>query len=299
MLLVWWALVAPALAQVPADLAQSLGRLGEEAEIFARLSQKVIGEEVLEQVAITIPRFQPRGAPPPLKQQTRKIVSEYGFTMFKDDANLHEIRSVQTVDGRRVKPPGKLRETLSLGAQGDADRLKKNMLREFQNYGLKEAALEFGQIILMFLPRQLENFEFRQLRQEYLGADQVVVIGYAQMTGKAMMTVFEGRQVMKHVPRGELWLRARDGMPLRITMDTSRSEKGNSLRHFVSVDYHLTSYGCVMPVTASYAESVVIGDRPPLVFIENRFQYANFKMFGASSDVKFTVEDEPKPEIKK
>lgn len=270
-----------------------LRRLAEEAEVFGSLSQRIIGEETLEQVTRTIPRYQPRKEPPPPKVQRRKIQSEYGFTLFKNDPNLHEIRNVQTVDGKRVKPPGRLRETLAMGSRGNAERWKRNLLKEFQGYGLREAALEFGQMILMFGPRMIRYYQFQVVREEFLGADRVAVLRYAQTAGVTSMTVFADDEVVRYAPTGELWLRASDGMPLRITMDISRVENGATHRHFGSVDYQMTSYGCVMPVTAAYSESVTLPGKEPFVFVDNRFQYTNFKMFGASSEVKFTAEDEP------
>ncbi len=287
-------------AQIPPAIESQMRRLAEEAEIFAHLSQKIIGEESLEQVATEIPRYQPRrpknGPPPPEpapKITTRRIVSEYGFTVLKGDPNLHEIRTVQKVDGKTIKSPTKLKDVLAAGAKGDVDKLKKDLLKEFQKHGLKEAALEFGQMLLMFQPRALERFRFQPVRTEFIGADKAIVIAYEQIAGYASFTVFEGKEVMRYAFRGELWLRANDGVPLRITLDTARTQDGNTLRHFGRVDYAMTSYGSLMPVTASYAESITHPNKPPLVFIENRFQYSNYKMFGASSEVKFTAEDAP------
>ncbi|HUQ90994.1 MAG TPA: hypothetical protein VM120_04875 [Bryobacteraceae bacterium] len=284
--LVFLTVCARAADAVP-TLEQRLLRLAEEAEAFAATAPKIIGQETLEQVAVLpMPRFQPRGTKPEIPYTSRKLTSEYGFAVFKEDSqNLHEIREVLSVDGRQVKGPGKLRETLSMGLNTDSDRMKKKLLKEFEGYGLREAATDFGQVILLFTKRQLANYTFRPLRTGFIGAERALVVSYEQIQGKSAMTVFEGKLVVKHRLRGELWMRDSDGVPLRITMDVSRLEKNVPLRHLAVVDYQQSAHGIVLPASIIYAEAV--GSQ---VMIENRFRYSGFRMFGASSDVKFTVE---------
>jgi hypothetical protein len=267
-------------------------RLAEEAENFARMATKVIGQESLEQVAAQAPpRYRMRGALPEIPYKTRQIVSEYAFAMFQDDRNLHEVRHVLTVDGRKVKEKGKLRETLSMGMQGDADRIKKRLVREFESYGLRESATDFGQALLMFKTRDLENFQFRPVRMEFVGADQCRVFAYEQKADSATaMTVFEGRRVMRHLLKGEVFLRQQDGVPIRITVDASRTEGKNLLRHFAVVDYQMSAHGVMLPAAVNYAESL-----NTQVVVENRFKYSDFKLFDASSELKFTVEEPKKP----
>lgn len=275
-------------AEIPAGYEPMFLRLAEEAEIFARMSTKVVGEEKLEQVAAdALPRFQIRGAKPHTPYKTRQIVSEYAFTTFQDDpGNLHELRQVLTVDGKRVKPPGKMRETLTMGKKTEADKTKKRMLKEFEGYGLREAATDFGQLVLLFTQRSQANFQFSMKRKEYVGADSCSVFAFAQRTGDSAMTVFEGRNVVRHELQGELFLR-QDGLPLRITLDTTHKIKDVPLRRYAIVDYQLSAHGFVLPASVIYSESA-----SGKMLVENRYRYSDFKMFGASSDVKFTAEEE-------
>jgi hypothetical protein len=276
-------------ADVPAGYEPLFLRLAEEAEIFARMSTKVVGQETLEQVAAAaLPRFQMRGAKPHTPYKTRLIVSEYAFSTFQDDpGNLHELRQVLSVDGRQVRAPGKMRETLTMGRTNETDKTKKRMLKEFESYGLREAAADFGQLLLLFTQRSQTNFDFAWKREESLRGGPAVVFSFSQKRGDPAMTVFEGRNVVRHELQGELYLRP-DGMPLRITLDTTHIIKDVPLRRYAIVDYELSAHGFLLPAAAIYSESA-----SGKMLVENRYQYSGFKMFGASSDVKFTVEEEP------
>jgi len=263
--------------------------VSEEAEVFAQLAQKIIGQESLEQIALQPPpRFQVRGEPPQLRYQTRHIVSEYGYSTFRDDpGNLHEMRQVLTVDGRKVKAAGKLRETLTMGLKTDTDKVKKRMLKEFESFGLREFASDFGQLLLLFTRRQIENYQFRHVGEQFLGAEAAVVFSFAQKNGDSAMTVFEGRQMVRHTLRGQLWLRKTDGVPLRVTLDAERKQDQQpTIQYRAVVDYQLSAHGLLLPAAVNYAETLH-GHR----LIENRFRYADFKRFGADSEIKFTFEE--------
>jgi len=288
-----------AVHTLSAQIPEQFTRLAEEAETFARLAPKVIGQEVLEQVAAQPPpRYRMRGTLPEIPFKTRQIISEYGFSTFQEDGNLHEVRHVLSVDNKKVKERGKLRETLSMGMKGEADRIKKKLVREFEGYGLRESATDFGQIILMFKTRDLQNFEFKLLRGQYLGADPCKIFSYEQKAdAAAAMTVFEGKRVVRHLLKGELYLRQKDGVPIRITVDATRIEGENQLRHYAVVDYQMSSHGVLLPASINYAESLNKN-----VIVENRFKYSDFKLFDASSELKFTVEEQnsqPPPKTKK
>jgi hypothetical protein len=294
-------LLAGMLAAAPPSEKQLL-RLAEEAEAFAQLATQIVGQESMEQILLLPPpRFRQRGEKLVPKFRTRRVVSEYGFAILQDDGNLHELRQVLQVDGKQVKKPGALRQTLSMGMKGEADRLKKKLLKEFEGYGLPQAATDFGQLILLFTKRQIPNFTFDAGALQYQGADQVQVVQYAQKESDATaVTVFEGKRVVRHRLQGEIWLRVRDGMPLRVTMHAARQDDKEKveLRHRAVVDYVVSSYGALLPASVTYNESIA-----GTTMMESRSQYTDFKKFGAASELKFTVDEEQpepqKPEQKK
>lgn len=77
-----------------------------------------------------------------------------------------------------------------------------------------------------------------------------------------------------------------DGLPLRITLNFNQAEKNFTLVRNASVDYAPSAYGVLLPAALVYSESVA-----GHLLVENRFRYSNYKKFGASSELKFTVDD--------
>lgn len=272
-------------------LDQQLLRLAEEAEAFGRNATRVIGTEILEHVAeLPLPRFVQREVRPTPKFRSRSLICEYGFILFKDDPqNLHEVRQVLQVDGKKLREPGKLKETLLGRGKGDQDKLKKALLKELERNGVKEASVDLGQMILMFQKRQLENYTFERTRTQLLGTEQASVITYDQREGDGVATVFEGKNVIRSKFHGEIFLRESDGMPLRITLEVLSHEGKVKQRYNTAVDYQLSQHGFLLPLSVQYSETA--GAK---VIVENRFKYSDFKIFGASSELKFTVEDPPK-----
>jgi hypothetical protein len=285
---------AAAPADVPTEEKQraALSRLAEEAEVFTQLAPKIFGQEKLEQRCLKPTRFRARlaGAQPTPQIQTREILSEYGFATLEDSpADVREMRQVIAVDGRQVRAPELARETLTMGLRTEGDKLKKRMLREFQSYGLQEAATDFGQMVLLFTKRKIGGFQFGFQRYDQMGADRVMVMGYRQTSGQDSLTVFQGREAIRASLQGEVWFRDSDGLPLRITLNSDRVDNKLQRRHVALVDYMQSAYGVLLPVSIHYQEQ--IGGQ---LLTESIFQYSNFKMFAANSEVKFTTEEPPK-----
>src|SRR5712671_7038336 len=103
------------------DLQSMLSRVSEEAEVFAHSARAVLSEETLRQRTRKTPMFRPRvgeAATKAPKEEflVREIVSEYGYSSFKDSpAALHEFRTVTSVNGRKVVAAEKARRTLTMG----------------------------------------------------------------------------------------------------------------------------------------------------------------------------------------
>ena len=274
---------------------QALARLAEEAGIFAREARNLIGEETLQQKAYSGPsRFQPGPASaglrtPPPRVQAREIVSEYGYTSLKDSPDsLREVRRVISVDGRRVSTKGKTRETLTLDLRKASDKEKKRLLEEFARHGLAGAAVDFGQMIVLFREPTLNDYKFQFLRDDRLGADAVAVYAYEQKpeAGKGF-TLFEGRKVHHQSLRGEVWCRTSDSTPIRITLssafDSGSGKRKVSVRHEAVVDYQMTAHKVLAP--ASVVHRQFTNDRPE---VENVFRYSAFRKFSSSAEIKFT-----------
>ncbi|MFN3325273.1 MAG: hypothetical protein ACK5AZ_17405 [Bryobacteraceae bacterium] len=291
-------LLAPGAALAEeSKLERALSRISEEAEVFAMMAPKALGKEVLVQkAAVPGSRFRPRvGAaatqPPPLRIREREIVSEYGFSHFQEAPEaLHEFRQVVSVDGRQVAQLEKARATLTAGLLSDDDRLKKQMLRDFERHGLVGAASDFGQLILLFTKRRIGNFAFRPEGNVRIGADRAWVLIFSQFEGGESLTIFEGNRAVRKRLEGKIWLREPDLLPIRIMVESERQEKNATVRDTGTVDYEMSPHGALLPVSVIHRQHA--GGQ---LMVENRFRYSDFRRFAAEAEIKFDVEPEAPP----
>jgi hypothetical protein len=298
---VWTGLMVAVL--LPAQympLADVLSRVSEEAEVFRRVAPQTLSQETLTQRSLkSQPRFRPRiGAaadtPVPFQAQylMREIISEYSFASLRESPNaIHEFRQVTSVDGRRISTPANARHALSLGLRSDDDRARKRMLEDFQKNGLRGAATDFGQLILLFTRREIGNYDFRIEGPDRIGADDALRLGFEQRQGSTSLLVFEGRKVVRSRLEGRLWVRRKDGVPLRIFLRSERVEHGKAHRHEAVVDYASTPFGALAPASVKHEEYV-----DNLLVTENLFGYTPFQKFGADAEIKFdTAAEAPQP----
>jgi hypothetical protein len=272
-----------------APLERILERLAEEAEAFLRIAPLTLSEETLVQRVSRAPsliRRQPaasQGQKPGLGFRTRQIVSEYGYSTFAESPNvLHEIRQVISVDGKQVRKrdPGRL--TLSLRSGSKDDRVKRRLLKEFESFGLTSAAVDLGQIILLFTRRRLADYEFELNGCGALPPEYAVILEFHQISGYGAVTVFEGRDARREPVQGELWARESDGLPLRIVIQTLRGQEGHRLRNEATVDYAMSPHGALLPFSVTHRE--LLDDR---METESICRYAPFRRFSSESQIKF------------
>ena len=282
--------MAPAAAAQ--TLAAILSRVSEEAEVFRRVAPQVLAEETLTQRALKGPqRFHPRvgaGAAKPLApaRQTREIVSEYSFGTLKDaPESLHEFRQVISVDGKAISGAASARHSLALGLASADDHARKRMLEDFQKYGLTNAVVDFGPLLLLFTKRQTGNYHFELAGDDRIGADQVKIVSYTQVSGPDRMLVFQGRRAIHQPIQGRIYARVPDGLPLRITIVESRTSGKTIFRDEAVVDYTPNAHGFVAP--AAVTHKGFAGDQ---LMVEDEFRYTIFRKFGADAAIKFDVQ---------
>lgn len=298
--LVLLALVAAQAGSTGTSLDAILDRVSEEAEAFLNLAPKIIGRETLRQRARQQPRrFRLRIGksalePPAVRYQEREIVSEYGFSTFQEAPEaLHEFRTVISVDGRNVAGHAQARETLTLGITSDDDRLKRKLLRQFERHGLLAAAVDFGQLILLFSRRQRTSYDFQVAGTQRIGAQQAVVLSYRQLDGPGGFTIFEGNRAYQARLEGELWVRETDFVPLRILISGTVTEGKHHIRHRGTVDYFSSAYGVLLPASVRY-QKLVDDD----LMVENISSYTEFRMFAAEAEIRFETIEPLAPEKK-
>jgi hypothetical protein len=273
-------------------IPEILSRVSEEAEVFRRVAPQVLSEETLTQRALKAPpRFHPRvgaAATQPLTptRQTREIVSEYSFGTLKDaPGSLHEFRQVTSVDGRPIATAAAARHSLALGLASADDHARKRMLEDFQKYGLTTAVVDFGPLLLLFTKRQTGNYRFELAGDDRIGADQVKIVTYTQISGPDRMLVFQGRRAIHQPIQGRIYARVPDGLPLRIAIVESRQAGGNTFRDEGVVDYTPNAQGFLAPAAVTHK-----GFAGDLLLVEDEFRYTTFRKFGADAEIKFDVQ---------
>jgi hypothetical protein len=164
------------------------------------------------------------------------------------------------------------------------------MLRELENYGLKSAVLDLGQLILLFAPSRLNDYVFELKERSLTPPAAVLIYNFRQVRGEEAVTIFEGRTAQRQPIQGELWAREQDGLPLRVAIRTERVQGGHRSRHEATVDYAVSPYGVLLPSAVVHRE--YLDDR---LEVENLFSYAPFRKFGAETQIKF--DEAPAEEI--
>ena len=277
-------------------------RLAQEASAFAHLAPQLVGEETLHQRALKAPpRFKPRigeaarERPKPTWQE-RTLVSEYTLALFSGDAaaggagTFHELRQVTSVDGRKIEDSKKAQELLAKAVTATDDQRRLQLLKDFERHGLIGAVTGVGPMLLLFSGRELPKYEIQYLREEYQGAERMLVFSYRQLDGEGLR-VFEARKrtdsgeaapPTRMQIYGEIWVREATYLPVRITMAASQGEGATLFREEARVDYAMSDWGALVPQTAEHREL-----RAGNPVVENRFEYAPFHKFGASSDIQF------------
>jgi len=268
-------------------------RVSEEAEAFQRLAPQVVGQETLHQRSMKPPsRFHPRignaaTTAPKQEWQERTIVSEYAFTGLSgaDSSELHEIRQVTSVDGKKIEDTKKAQAALAKAITAHDDARKKALLKEFEKYGLLGAVTDYGQALLLFTRRNMERYEFTPRGSNWLNGQSVRVFGYRQIDGPETVTVIEEKRndQVRHLRiEGELWVRTDTFVPVRIIMSARQGSGEDQVKEEASIDYAMSQFGALLPVKCEHRET-----RGGKIAAENQFVYSGFKKFGASSDIKF------------
>ena len=277
---------------------QLAASLSQQADAFRKIAPDLVGQETLFQRAMKPPKggFHIRVGgsvqkPPQPVWQERRILSEYSFAAFtREGGALHELRRVTAVDGRTVQDSRKAQEELAAIITAPDDKRKKDLLEQFEKYGLVGAVTDFGQLLLLFNSRDILHYEFTYRRTEMQGIAHLLVFGYQQIDGPEGLTVITSQRDAAHDVAhneaaaqtmrigGEVWVRENTFIPVRITLATEQGQ----VREEASVDYSMSSYGALLPFWTEHREL-----RGGKVVAENKFSYADFHKFDAASQINF------------
>jgi hypothetical protein len=291
-------LLSLALASLAAQTNSQpmLARVAEEAEVLRQNLPKALSEETLEQRAWLPPsRFRARAGGPAgelPRLLVRAVVSEYTVAPVNGSgfATLVEYRQVVSVDGRPVQSEREARHALTLGKQSLDDRVRKRMLENFARHGLVDVATDYGLILLEFTGSGQRLLEIHSEGRALMGAEDTLIFSWRQKSADAGELEFIGRQAERHALAGRLWVRASDGLPLRVDTWVEHVQGTHRIRDQASVEYTMAPRGFLAPASVLHQHIV---DRQLLT--ENRYTYAPFRIFAADAEVKFTGEADPVP----
>lgn len=282
-------LAASVLSAADEALSRILDRVSEEAEVFRTTAPKTLAEEKLVQRSLKPPRrFRPRlgadaVAPPKPQYRTREVISEYGFAALKQTPGaLHEFRQVISIDGRKVASPEKAHRRLLAGLRSDDDRAKQRLLEDFEEHGLRGAAADFGQVLLLFSRHRLADYQFTLSGRGQVGVDRATILSFKQIGGAGSLLIVGQRKVLHQPLEGQLWVSEKDSLPLRIVLASTRRDGQIEIREEATIDYLRTPLGYLAPASVVHRE--MSGND---LVVENRFEYSAFKIFKADADIKF------------
>ena len=298
-----WIAILTISPSLPAQMASPRipPRVAEEADVLEQNAPKILTRENLEQRSVMPPtRFRPRigsaaeqSTGPRLR--VREVLSEFSFGALRSSQShdLIEFRQVLSVDGRPQQTTDNALRALSQGIRQGDDRVRKRMLEAFARNGLVDIATDYALILLAFTSRGQRLMDVAPLGQGYVGADAAIGISWKQKSAEGGALEFHGQQSVRRALQGTLWVRASDGLPLRVNAWMEYTDQAlHLIRDEATVDYLMSEHGFLTPASVIHRH-VVNG----AIMTENLYRYEPFKLFSTSSTIKFGDPD-PAP-IKK
>lgn len=269
--------------------ARMPSRVAEAAEVLQQNARRILSRETLVQRSLLPPsRFQPRAGSAAERAtgprlRVRDVVSEFSFGALRGSHDLMEFRQVLSVDGAPVQSADHALRALSEGIQKGDDRARKRMLEQFAANGLVDIATDYSLILLLFTTRGQRQIEFSPSSRCYIGADPAIAFLWKQKSAQGGLTEFHGRESV-HLPlQGTLWVRASDGLPLRVNAWMEYVDQNdNRIREDAAVDYAMSQHGFLTPASVLHRHLV-----NGAVVTENLYRYEPFQFFSASSTITF------------
>jgi hypothetical protein len=183
--------------------------------------------------------------------RTHEVVSSYALLETGEGHVLHEMRTIVMMDGVSMAAAGSngdsgARHAMTIGLHSADDRTKRRLLEDLEHDQLEGAVTDFGQLILLFARRLQKDYEFTAGQEQRLGGEAVFVLRYRQISGDQGLTFFKERTAERQIAAGQIWLRRKDLLPMRITMNTEeQTSKKFTIRTEATVDYRPSRFGLV------------------------------------------------------
>ena len=268
----------------PTDLIAAITRNAEE---FQQIARRAISDETLLQRCYMLPshpHFAVGAAAEPVfaTYVVNEIASQYAIGSLRGDksGSLLEIREIVAKNGKPVQTPDAARKALARDISEGSARIRKQILREFTDLGLVDVATDYGLMLLAFTKAGLAEIQLKPAESSYIGAEEVVAFEWRQTAGGLLE--FRGRTMARRPMHGRIWVRRSDGVPLRISASTEHAEEKHTLRDDATIDYVLSSFGCVTPASVVHRHYV-----DDMMLTENLYTYGPFRLFSTETTIRF------------
>ena len=267
-------------AQSPPDLSECLDALARTAANFAASAPGLKAEETLDQRGrrgfieiLTGKKDQIKKLDFTLPEdfRTHHVISSYGLVEIGDARVLHEVRTIVTMDGQTLSESGETRHDPTTAPQSAENETKRKLLENLAGDQLEGAVTDFGQLILLFTKRHQNDYHFAAVGQQQIGDEPVVVLRYRQISGSQGLTFFKENTEEREPANGQIWLRLRDLVPVRITFNTREFvSKKYTVRTEATIDYASSPVGLV-PASVTHQQFLNTS-----LMVENNLHYSDF-----------------------
>jgi hypothetical protein len=262
-------LTATLRAQEVSELVEALAR---SAATFALTAPGLGADETLDQrgrrgfievLNGKVPTARNSDLRLPEEFQQHHVVSKYALN--EDSSGLHESRSAVAMDGIDAEDSRAIRHAMSMGVSDP----RRQSLEDFEHETLEGAVTDFGQLLLLFTARHLNDYDFS------LAEPDKPVLTYRQKSGNQGVTLFAQRTAERQPIEGQIWFSGDDLVPARITLKTRKVlSKNFAVETEASVEYTPSRFGLV-PASVTHRQFLNTS-----LLVENDLHYANYRHTG-------------------
>jgi hypothetical protein len=259
-------------------LNKALSAIAQQASQFWEAAPNFTAHEAVTQKAMVRRRrkvhFRQLEPPPDrtnLKGQ--EMASYYGFsTLSTAPEALREFRQIVSTGGRQLDSAAAAREKLERVLASKDDAGKQALRKAFEKENLRGAAIDFGQLPLLFIRSRMAEYSFALGKTATVGNDAALIISFQQTEGNGGIRVSEPGRKLRIPLHGELWVRQEDDRILRITLTVERNDEDIEIRDEASVDYVPNASGTILPGSVQYCR--FLNDK---LYFENTYQYSDWQ----------------------
>jgi hypothetical protein len=261
-------------------MGELLEALGRASATFARSAPGLSAREALTQRgrqgsmeigAAGRERIKYKNFRIPSGFRIHEVISDYSFGQIGTPPVIHEVRTVVTFDNMPVHGGAEVRHALTLGLKSPDDETKKKILEDLEHNQLTGAVTDFGPVLLLFTTARQKHYSFAFKGRRDLLSEPFFIVHYQQVSGVQGVTEFRERAEERHPAEGEIWMREKDMLPLRITVNTAEVLSTKyTLRNEAEVNYQPTPFG-LAPAAIIHKQS--LNDN---LLVENNFSYSDY-----------------------